>query len=148
MIKYKDLDLKKIVDAEQLDFAHYTYMRGQCSCCYGPLDMPARYWRNGEKPRKRFLTEDKSIWDYVFHGEKYDTDSTIYILFKNACNGSGTVKAEDLVEDYTCIGYNLRDMDQVRRICAMLQEQLGEDYVVQEPKNESICIIIREKNRL
>lgn len=45
MKKYGDLKLSKLRDELGLDFAHYTYLRGQCSCCYGPLDMSARYWR-------------------------------------------------------------------------------------------------------
>lgn len=148
MNTYKDLDLKKIMDAENLDFARWTYSRGQCSCCYGPLDMPARFWKDGKKPRRHFLTEDKQMWDYRFNGEKYDERSTQYILFKNACNGSGTVTEDDVIKDYTCIGYRLKDMDQVRRVANMIREQLDDDYVVQIPESMTTCIVIRVKDRL
>lgn len=148
MKQYKDLDLKKIMDAEDLDFAHWTYGRGQCSCCYGPLDMPARYWKNRKKPQKHYLTDDKRVYNYRLNGEKFSSDSMKYILFINACNGSGTVKGDDLITDYTCIGYRLDYPSQVERVCDMLREQLDDDYVVQFPESSSHCIIIRLKSVL
>ena len=148
MKQYKDLDLKKIMDAENLDFARWTYSRGQCSCCYGPLDMPARFWKNGKKPQRHFLSEDKQTWDYQLNGEKFHTDSMKYILFKNANNGSGTVTEDDFIKDYTCIGYQLDFPDQVKRVCDMLRDQLDEDYVVEMPRNENHCIVIRLKEKL
>ena len=48
-MKYGELNLKKIREDNDLDFAHFTYQRGMCSCCYGPWDLPARYWRGGKK---------------------------------------------------------------------------------------------------
>ena len=148
MIKYGQLDLKKIMADEDLDFARWTYSRGQCSCCYGPLDMPARFWKNGKKPRRHFLDKEKRVWDYRFNGEKYDERSTRYILFKNAWNGGGTVTEDDIIKDNTCIEYRLTDMDQVRRIADMICEQLDDDYVVQTPEDMTRCIVIRVKDRL
>lgn len=34
-MKYKELNLKKIREDNDLDFAHFTYQKGMCSCCYG-----------------------------------------------------------------------------------------------------------------
>lgn len=132
---YKDLNMKKIREDNGLDFAHYTYLPGQCTCCYGPMDMPARYWRNSLKPLKVFdinsyeldgnlldenrlksmLDSLKSILDvpdekldsilYVPYGRIIDEDSLKCILFANANNTSGTVKKNDEIEDYTCVEY-------------------------------------------
>lgn len=33
-MQYGDLNLKKIRDDNEFDFAHFTYQRGMCSCCY------------------------------------------------------------------------------------------------------------------
>lgn len=63
MQNYKSLNLKKVRDDNGLDFAHFTYLKNQCSCCYGPADLPARYWAGGKRPEKV-------------------TDNTQYILFK------------------------------------------------------------------
>ena len=46
-MKYRDLNLKKIREDNDLDFAHFTYQKGMCSCCYGPWDLPKRHWKNG-----------------------------------------------------------------------------------------------------
>ena len=148
MKTYGQLDLKRIMDAEDLDFARFTYSKGQCTCCYGPLDMPAQFWKNGKKPRRHFLSHDKRTWEYRLGGEKFVQDDMTYILLKNACNGRGTVTADDVIKDYTCIEYKLKDMDQVRRISDMIREQLDEDYVVQVPNNMMHCIVIRVKDRL
>ncbi len=152
MKQYMDLDLKKIMDAENLDFARWTFGRGQCSCCYGPFDMPARYWRGGNKPiyhETPIFTETGCSVHYELNGKAIGGIEDIkYILFKNACNGSGIVRAKDFIKDYTCIAYHLDDLDQVRRICAMLREQLDDDYIVQEPDSMMTCIIIRVRDRL
>ena len=133
MKRYKDLDLIKIREACGLDFARHTYSKGQCSCCYGPLDMPIRkYWAKGKSPLDRHLTPK-------------DMDNIPYILFKNAENGSGTVRLMDYVEDYTCIEYNALSDEQMDKVCRMLQEQLGDEYIVQKPKDIYHCIIIRVK---
>lgn len=148
MKTYEQLNLQAIMEAENLDFAHWTYKRGQCSCCYGPLDQPAKFWRNGKKPRRHYLTEDKRLYDYHLGGKKFDETKMRYILFKNANNGCGPKTKDDLIQDYACISYKLEDMEQVKRICTMLQEQLDEDYVVQVPRDTWECIVIRVVDRL
>jgi len=124
---YGELDLKSIMEKEDLDFAHFTYLPGQCSCCYGPEDLPAKYWKNG----------DKSI-------AKKNPNYT-YILFKNAYNGSGYVRKKDEIKDYTCVSYRLKDMEQVYRVADLLEEQLTDEYFVEKPKNTAYCIIIHKK---
>lgn len=71
--RYKDLNLKEIREKTGIDFAHFTFQPGMCSCCYGPEDLPSLYWK------------DRRI--------KHDNYS--YILFKNADNGSGSVTKND-----------------------------------------------------
>jgi hypothetical protein len=123
---YSELDLKKIREDNGLDFAHFTYKRGQCSCCYGPWDLPARYWHNGEIPDRR--------------------DGISYILFKNADNGSGHVTKSCKIENNTCIEWSMTD-EQLTSVCADLQHQLGAGYSVEKPKDKSTCIIIHADER-
>ena len=85
MKKYAELNLKKIREDNGLDFAHFTYVKGMCSCCYGPTDLPAIYWKDGIV--------------------KNEEDKYSYILFKNANNGSGQVKRKDEITNYTCISH-------------------------------------------
>lgn len=118
--QYKDLNLKKIREDNDLDFAHFTYRNGMCSCCYGPKDLAKRYWRNGIIP---------------------EGDDYTYILFKNANNGSGSVTRYDVIKDYTCISWYF-PMEKMRSVCKDLQEQLGEEYVVYMPKDEGQCILV------
>ena len=125
-MKYKDLDLRAIMEAENLDFAHWTYQRGQCSCCYGPEDQPKRYWRNGDRPEDVYgypgLDEQtrKPIFYFVkiWKGKKYDYNART-ILFN--------------------------DMAQVQRVCNLLQQQLGEEYEVVCPDDMMRCIKIKRK---
>lgn len=117
---YRDLDLKKIREECGLDFAHYTYQKGMCSCCYGPKDLPARYWKD------RKIPEDN---DYS------------YILFKNADNGSGVVKSTDTIKNYTCISWRF-DMSKMDKVCQMLKDQLGDEYKVLVPKDDLLTIVI------
>jgi hypothetical protein len=133
-MQYGDLNLKKIRDDNGLDFAHFTYQRGMCSCCYGPLDLPKRYWRGGKKP-----VEVEG--HYELDGQKVDTDNIQYILFKNADNGSGHVKRTDEIDNYTCIGWDF-PMEKLEKICKDLQEQLGDKYVVLMPTDIYTCIQI------
>ena len=121
---YKDLNLKAIRENCELDFARHTYSHGQCSCCYGPCDMPDRYWTKGKKP-----------------ANEYD-DKYTYILFKNADNGCGIKRFNDFIENYTCVEYRIKDDEQKNKVCKMLQEQLGNDYFVEVPDNDMKCIII------
>lgn len=126
--RYKDLDLKKIMQDFNLDFAHYTYLPGQCTCCYGPWDMAASHWKNGIIPK----TEEEK-------------DKARYILFKNADNGSGIRSKNDFIEDETYIEWNSDaiSMEEIKGICRALQEQLGEEYRVEAPEDGSWCICIR-----
>ena len=121
-MKYKDLNLKKIREDNDLDFAHFTYQKGMCSCCYGPKDLPKRYWRNNT----------------ILDGDDYT-----YILFKNADNGSGIVKRDDEIccNSYDCIGWDF-PIEKLENVCKDLQEQLGDEYAVFKPKNHMHCIII------
>lgn len=123
-MKYKDLNLKKIREDNDLDFAHFTYQKGMCSCCYGPWDLPKRYWRGG-----------------VVQSREKDVQ---YILFKNADNGSGVVKRDDEIDDYTCISWNF-PIEKLENVCKDLQTQLGDEYVVLKPKNDLTCISIFKK---
>lgn len=119
-MKYQDLNLKKIREDNDLDFAHFTYQKGMCSCCYGPKNLPKRYWRNGIIP---------------------EGDDYTYLLFKNAYNGSGEVKRTDEIKDYTCIEWRF-PMEKMYSVCRDLQKQLGDEYVVYMPKDDSVCIIV------
>lgn len=124
-MKYKDLNLKKIREDNDLDFAHFTYQRGMCSCCYGPKDLPKRYWRGGVIPKH---------------------DDYTYLLFKNADNGSGVVKRDDEIccHSYECISWDF-PIEKLENVCKDLQEQLGDEYVVLKPKDAMSCILICEK---
>lgn len=144
MKTYGDLNLKQIREDNGLDFAHFTYLKGQCSCCYGPMDMPARYWHRSKKPVEiRKKTGKNASFHYELDGKPFDMDGMKYILFKNANNGSGTVKKSDTIDDYTCIGYseNLYG-EKLEKICRDLARQLDEDYVVIVPKTSMRCIMI------
>ena len=121
--QYKDLDLKSIREAADLDFAHWTYKKGMCSCCYGPRDLPELYWKNHKKAEE---------------GQDFT-----YILFKNASNGRGTVSKNDFIENCTYIEHHVSS-DQMDTVCRMLQEQLGSGYVVVKPEYASTCISIYE----
>ena len=127
-MKYKDLNLKKIREDNDLDFAHYTYQKGMCSCCYGPKDLPKRYWRNNTIPE----------------GKDYS-----YILFKNADNGSGIVKREDELcgNTYECIGWDF-PIEKLENVCKDLQAQVGDGYVVFKPKSHRHCILICKKGTI
>ena len=120
-MKYKDLNLKKLREENGLDFAHFTYLPGQCSCCYGPLDLPARYWHRGIKPATM--------------------ENVQYLLFKNADNGPGSVRRNDDLDDVEYIewGFPLEKLD---KVCEDLQAQLGKEYVVLVPKDISRCISV------
>lgn len=122
-MKYKELNLKKIRENNDLDFAHFTYQKGMCSCCYGPWDLPKRYWRGG-----KVQAQDENVQ---------------YILFNNADNGSGAVKREDNLccHSYECIEWNF-PIEKLENVCKDLQTQVGDEYVVLKPKNESRCILI------
>ena len=125
-MKYKDLNLKQIREYNDLDFAHFTYKKGMCSCCYGPKDLPKRYWRNNTIP---------------------DGDDYTYILFKNANNGSGIVRREDEIKKFQCISQRF-PMEKMHNVCGDLRRQLGNEYIVLEPNNDMHCIIIAKDSQV
>ena len=141
-MQYKDLNLKKIRDDNGLDFAHFTYQKGMCSCCYGPLDMAGRYWRGGKKPVE---VQVDGFTHYEFDGKRVKHGDIQYLLFKNAYNGSGRVTRNDEIEDYTCIGWSF-PMEKLEKVCKDLQAQLGGEYVVLMPPDEYSCILIMKVN--
>lgn len=116
-MKYKDLNLRKLRDKNELDFAHFTYKPGMCSCCYGPRNLAKRYWKNG------IIKDD----DYT------------YLLFKNADNGNGHVKFTDEIIPCQCIEWDFPE-EKLLNVCRDLQEQFGKKYVVLMPKNNAYCI--------
>lgn len=129
MKRYKDLNLAVIRDELGLDFAHWTYQRGMCSCCYGPLDLPRLYWR---KDLRQKTDEELEEMDYT------------YVLFKNASNGSGCVKRNNIIDDYTCISWYCPQA-MIEKFCYLLARQLDEDYMILVPENNLVCVNIRTK---
>ena len=123
-MKYKELNLKKLRDDNGLDFAHFTYQKGMCTCCYGPKDLPKRYWKNNIIP---------------------EGDDYTYLLFSNADNGRGRVKRDDEIESYTFISWDF-PIEKLHKICLDLKEQLGNEYVVLEPKSDMYSIVIFKSN--
>lgn len=121
MKTYKELNLIELRKKTGIDFAHYTYQRGQCSCCYGPRDLPKRYWKDGIiKP--------------------YNEDIQ-YILFKNAYNGSGTVKGNDVIKDIEFISWGLTEENLIT-VCEELSRRFGDEYYVIVPRNHMHTIIV------
>ena len=147
MIKFKDLNLRKLIEDCGIDFAHYTYTANMCSCCYGPTDMSARYWAGKTMKERESRRENaKETRDYT------------YILFKNANNGCGIVNGDDYVcsayhnnkkKFWTpnnsmteCVSWRLPD-DKLDKVCEWLQGQLGEGYEVVKPTSRFCCIEIK-----
>ena len=137
-----DLNLAVIRDAIGLDFARHTYNLNQCTCCYGPLDMTYRCWRGGLKAKRAFAKKaENNIHDYT------------YVLFKNAsnmCNHNYYPMKDNEMQyreiiDGTCIAYRFKDNDQKISFCQMLQEQLGDEYIVEIPETDNVCIEINLK---
>lgn len=157
MQTYGSLNLKKLRDDNGLDFAHFTYLRHQCSCCYGPQDLPNRYWAKGKKPQ---LVKKNGHDMY-----KPRLEDVQYILFKNANNGSGYVTKNDIIcqmpkhcDRFTrifrrprlCnvyISWQFPD-EKMYGVLKSLREQLDDDYVVLRPKNKLSCICIALKENL
>lgn len=131
---YGDLDLIGLRKKLDLDFAHFTYLPHQCSCCYGPYDLPARYWKNNTIPESR--------------------ESIDFILFKNAYNGSGWVRRTTPLRDYECISWNLKsdpsgqltekETERLDEICQEISRAYGPDWYVQVPASISGCIVIQK----
>lgn len=116
---YKDLNLKELREKCDIDFAHYTYKKYQCSCCYGPKDMAKKYWKNG----------------------KIKEDNFTYILFKHARDCGGYVKPEDTINDVEYIKWVLTP-EELIEVCKKLQTQMPEYtiFVPKEPANTIIAI--------
>lgn len=131
MKRYKALDLKEIRETAGLDFAHFTYQKYQCSCCDGPLDLPARYWRGGKVRKEYFLHNSDALYSYI--------------LFTNDDNGSGIVTKNDFIKDQTYISYGNLSEEQMTIVIEMLQSQLGEDYKVIKLEDKYECIKIFNK---
>lgn len=121
MLTYGNLDLKHLREVCDIDFAHFTYKKHQCSCCFGPKDLPARYWRNHTIPE----------------GDDYS-----FILFKNAENGSGTVTKNDEIRNNCCIEWSLTE-EQLDKVCNELQRQVDGYFIVIKPKDKYTCIQLR-----
>ena len=123
MKQYKDLNLKAIRDKLDIDFAHFTYLRGQRSDCSRPTSFPKKYWKDG----------------YINYG------AIEFILFKNADNGSGIVTKNNYITDNTYIQWEM-PMDKLKVFCEELQKQLDTDYLVLCPKDDSRCVCIKCKS--
>lgn len=121
MKTYGDLNLAKIRDDNDLDFAHFTYLPGMCSCCFGPLSFPKKYWKNREIK---------------------NSGMTTFILFENSDNGQGIKRKKDVITDDD-ISYNFKDKEQCKKVCIDLQRQLGPEYTVIIPKDDYDCIKIK-----
>lgn len=124
-MKYGDLNLHKLRDDCGLDFAHYTYKKGQCSCCYGPRDQAAIHWKN------RVIRNDGDI---------------TYIMYKNADNCSrGRVKKTDEIRDHDCISWKM-PMELLPTVCCMLSQQYGPGFRVFQPDTDFLTIIVAKNS--
>lgn len=122
---YKDLNLAKVRDDNDLDFAHFTFKKNQCSCCYGPKDMAKRYWKNNTIP---------------------EGDDYTYILFKNADNGSGCVKSTDTIKAITNVSWDF-PIEKLNAVCRSLAEQFDDNFKVLVPCDKSHTITIIDVTR-
>lgn len=128
-MKYSQLNLKEVREKANLDFAHFTYKKGQCSCCFGPEDLPSIYWKN-----KEVIPMEDVRWL---------NNEVSYILFKNASNGSGIVTKNDTIEEHTNIEYDVSDMEQLKLVVDELNKQLNPNGLTAKmPENFSKCIEI------
>lgn len=147
MKTYGDLNLRKIREDNDLDFAHFTYRKGQCSCCYGPLDMAERYW----KKKPVYVTDQPATktrggcGHYELDGKRISTSDIQYILFNNANNGSGTKTKNDEIGKYTCVSWSM-PTDKLKKVCLDLKSQLDEDYTVYMPLDIVYSILIIRKD--
>lgn len=129
---YRDLNLQELMEVAGLDFAHYTYENGDCSCCFGPRDMSEEYWVSDER------------YEEAMENPK---DPISYILFRNASNGSGEVSYADPIEDGVYIGYEFKSDEQKELVMKELQRQLGDEYKVIPPIQENACIAIAKVDK-
>jgi hypothetical protein len=155
MQKYKELNLKKLRTEAGLDFAHFTFLRGQCSCCYSPLDMPDRYWAKGRRPQMVDIKRDTkgNILSWNYDRPLKDVQ---YILFKNAANVNGVVTRNDVICEWPArdrenphysprysiaIIWNF-PMEKMDLVLKGLRTQLDADYEVLRPAGKNRCIEI------
>lgn len=135
-MRYCDLNLQEIREKNDLDFAHYTYRKGMSSCCYGPLDLAKKYWRNNEIPSNKVSyspnNDDTTVADNEY----------TYLLFKNADNCGGHVCGTDEIGEVELIewGFPISKLDSV---CKDLQEMFGAEFRVVKPDNAYRCIVVR-----
>lgn len=122
MKTYADLNLKELREKCDIDFAHYTYRRGQCSCCYGPKNLAKTHWRKG--------IDVENVEDYS------------YILFKNADNGSGYVTKNDELKDIEFVEWGELNDEKLNSVCKELSIQYGDGWVVLVPNCNYKTIII------
>lgn len=123
---YGDLNLKELREKLNLNFAHYTYEVGKCSCCYGPSDLSSVYWKDQEV----IGTED-ARWD-----------SVSFIQFKNAENGRGIVTKSDVIGSGVQIEHKLTE-EQMDAVCVELSAQVNPyGYTVKKPETHMHCIEI------
>ncbi len=122
---YKDLDLAKIRKEFDLDFAHYTFPKGMCSCCYGPKDMSKKYWKNNTIPEDNNYT---------------------YILFSNCENGSGVVHENDEIKSLQFILWSF-PIEKMSDVCKALLLQLNRNYVILVPSKYTHVIILMENDK-
>ena len=123
MKTYKDLRIDDLRKETDIDFAHYTYRKGQCSCCYGPRDQASIHWKD------RKIRDDEDVQ---------------YIIFNNSDNGSGAVKANDTVSDIEFIEWGLTD-ENLEKVCSALSKHFGEDFIVVKPISNMRTIIVLYK---
>lgn len=138
MKKYGDLNLKKIRDDYGLDFAHFTYLKGQRACEFSLLDFPARYWRDGKKPTK--IETDVSV-NCEMNGKPLDKNKIWYVLFRNVGGSGGTKTRGDDIKGDVYIDWNMPKAT-LRKVCKALKGQLGNEYSICEPKSPAYTIII------
>lgn len=128
MKTYADLNLKELREKCDIDFAHYTYRRGQCSCCYGPKNLAKTHWRKG--------IDVENVEDYS------------YILFKNADNGSGHVTKNDELNDIEFVEWGELNDEKLNAVCKELSIQYGDNWIVLVPNcNYKTIIIVNREYR-
>lgn len=60
------------------------------------------------------------------------------------------IKANDelYIKDQTAIVHGNLTTEQMNIVCSLLQKQLGDDYVVQKPETDNVCIVIRLASKI
>ena len=142
MKQYYELNLNKIRDDLNLHFAHFTYLEGQCSCCYGPLYQSYQHW-NKKLLKEEFGVQNLKDYKELQELDHYDLYKRMkWFIFKNADNCRGYVTKYDYIDD-VYVEYEGLTQEEVHKLVEMLQEQLGDEYIVLRPKDDNSCIWIR-----